>query len=123
DFYIRGETAQLSLQVKREENIPWVSFFALGSEISELAKEFNAYSEIYEIDLDALVTKVNVNSKGKIKLTGPVASITIVGFILVAMTGGGISVPLPETIGGGSVDVQMNSLLNEASDFLNHWQA
>lgn len=122
DFYIRGAKAELTLRVKKEGNIPWNSFFSMGNEISELASDFNTFTNKYSINMDEIDTKVNINSPGKIKLSGPAKAITALGLIVVLTAGGGISVPLPEVLGGG-IDVQFNGLLQEVTNYLDHREA
>lgn len=123
DFYIRGDEAELVLRVRKEGNIPWDSFISMGKEISDLLREFNDFSNTISVNIEELDTKININSPGKFKLTGPVIAVSALGLILVAITGGGISVPLPEVLGGGNFDIQMNSLLGEVTEFLDHRQA
>jgi len=122
DFYVRGEYAQLSLAVKREEKIPLTSFFAMGHEILELADEFNEYSDAFFIDLEALETQINVNSPGKIKLKGPIASILLIGLLVVGAAGGGITVSGPSEDSPASGEIHTNGLLSEVSKFLNDYQ-
>jgi restriction system protein len=120
NFYIRGNQAQLVLQVKKEGKIPMSVFFRMGADILNLAEEFNQFSKTIKLNIDEIDTKINVNSPGKIKLTGAMATITIIGLILVGLTGGHYKVDFPVT--GGGLDVQMNSLIKEVSDFLDHRQ-
>jgi restriction system protein len=121
DFYIKGNKAEITIRVKREGNIPWDSFFSMGMEITELAREFQKFSKT-DINIDAIDTKININSPGKFKLTGPIITISAIGFILVSLTGGGVNVQLPEKVGGG-FELHMNSLLREVTDFLDHKEA
>jgi len=122
DFYIRGEYAQLSLKIKKEENIPMVPFFALGKEILELAAEFNEYSDRIYIDLEAVETKVNVNSQGKIKLRGPMSAILAIGVLIVLAGGGGVNFTPPSLEGPPSFEVHSNGIIREVNEFLNDKQ-
>ncbi|OMC77258.1 hypothetical protein [Viridibacillus sp. FSL H8-0123] len=122
DFYIRGEKAQLSLEVKKDGKIPWDSFFSMGKEISDILKSFDEYSKIVNIDMDQINTQINVNSPGKIKLAGPFLAITAAGLLIVALTGGSINVQFPEIIGGGGLELDIPSILSEISDFQNQRQ-
>ncbi|MFS0783297.1 hypothetical protein [Bacillus sp. 1P06AnD] len=123
DFYIRGNYAQLSLKVKKEENIPMSSFFALGKEILELAEEYLDYSLDANFDLDSIETQINVNSPGKIKLKGPMTAILILGLLIVGATGGGISVRPPTNDSPLSVEIKTGSVITQVNDFLNERQA
>ncbi|WLR50013.1 hypothetical protein LC040_12040 [Bacillus tianshenii] len=122
DFYIRGEYAQLSLKVKKEENIPMLSFFALGKEILDLADELNEFSDKIYMDLDAIETQINVNSPGKVKLRGPMLSILALGVLIVSAAGGGITINPPSQDGPGSLEFQSNSIISEVNNFLNDKQ-
>ncbi|MGP9043326.1 hypothetical protein [Cytobacillus kochii] len=122
DFYIRGDYAQLSLKVKKEEQIPAVSFFALGKDILDLANEFMEYSQENFADLGEIETQINVNSPGKVKFKGPMKAILVVGLIIVIGTGGGVTITPPSTDGPGSLEVQSNGLLREVNAFLNDKQ-
>lgn len=119
NFFIRGDQAQIQLQVKKKGNIPAIDFFPMGAEILQLAKEFNDYSKVYNIDLNSVATKVNVNSPGKVNFTGKVKSITIIGLIIVTLTGGGGTL-FPKLAGG--LELKMNSVVREVSEFLNQKQ-
>lgn len=119
DFFVRGENAYFSLKVKRESNIPANDFFKMGSEILDLIDEFGRFKNDTLISSEGITTKINVNSEGKAKFIGPVLKVTAAAYIVViCLTGGGFTIPLPETIGGGEVDLQTNGLLREVSDFL-----
>ncbi|MCZ8518904.1 hypothetical protein [Paenibacillus caseinilyticus] len=122
NFFIRGNEAHLALQVKKEGKIPMPSFFLMGAEIIELAEEFNDFSETYDIDLDGVDLKVNVNSPGKITFTGPIAVITVIGLLLLTLNGGSFSIPL-QVFGGEPVSVNMNGMLKEITDFWDHKQS
>ncbi|MCA0990291.1 hypothetical protein [Pseudalkalibacillus hwajinpoensis] len=122
DFYIREDgLGYISLEVRKEEDIPTRAFFAMGNELLDLVEEFGRYSSI-DINLDQVSTKINVNSRGKIKLKGTYVTILAIGLIFVGLAGGGINVDIPEAVGGGTYEIQMNSLIHEVSDFLDRRQ-
>lgn len=119
DFFIKGENAYFSLKVKRESNIPANDFFKMGSEILDLIDEFGKYKKDSSISSEGIITKVNVNSEGNAKFIGPMVKVATAAYIVViCLTGGGFTVPVPEIMGGGEVDLQTNGLLKEVSDFL-----
>lgn len=122
DFYIRGGKAQLSLEVKKEGKILAPVFFSMGTEILDLAAGFNEYSKTFNVDIDQIETKINVNSPGKIKFVGPVKTVLIVGIIVVMITGGGITIPTEQLL-GADIDANFNGLLSEVTDYLDHRQA
>lgn len=122
DFYIRGDYAQISLEVKREDKIPMASFFSMGKEILDLAEAFNKVSDSIYIDLDAIETQVNVNSPGKIKLKGPMLAILAIGVLIVGAVGGGITISPPSKDSPGAFEMKSNSVIREVSNFLNDKQ-
>lgn len=122
DFYIRGEYAQLSLKVKKESHIPALSFFALGKEILDLANEFMDYSVENFADLEEIETQINVNSPGKVKFKGPMKAVLVIGILIVAAGGGGITVTPPSPEDPGSFEFQSNGLIKEVNTFLNDKQ-
>lgn len=122
DFFIRGDHAQLALRVRKEGKIPAAAFFPMGTEILQLAAEFNEFSKQFTIDLGNLETQINVNSPGKVKFKGAVISMTVLGMLLVASTGGGFRVDFPKNLGGGSLEFNMSSLVQEISEFFNQRQ-
>lgn len=122
NFFIRGDRAQLALNVKREDNIPLSAFFPMGSEIIELAKEFNKFSPEYKINIEDIDIQVNVNSPGKMKMVGIMSSITILGMLIVASTGGHFKITFPSAFGGGEVDIKVNSIVKVVGDFMKQRQ-
>lgn len=122
DFYIRGDYAQISLEVTRDGDIPPRAFFEMGNELLKLAEEFGNESISSNIDIDNISTSININSPGKIKFKGSYKTIFIIGILFVGLAGGGINVKLPKVIGGGSFDIEMNSVVSEISRFLNDRQ-
>ncbi|SDB89443.1 hypothetical protein SAMN05421734_102254 [Pelagirhabdus alkalitolerans] len=119
DFYAREDYGQITIRVKKEEEIPSLEFFSVGKELLELAQEFSDFSEMVRFDVRELTTRVNVNSPGNIKFKGSVKAIFIVGLILVGLNGGKFNVDLPNFMGGGQMETEMNGLLSEMSNFLN----
>lgn len=123
NFYIRGDYAQLSLSVKKEGNIPVTSFFELGKEILDLAKDFNDFSENYYIDLDTIETMINVNSPGKIKFKGPMTFVLAFGILIVGVAGGGVKLKTPSNSEPGNYELTTNGVISEISTFLNQQQS
>lgn len=119
DFYIRGEYAQLSLEVKKESNIPMAAFFAMGKEILDLAEGFNNSSDKIYIDLEAIETKINVNSRGKIKLKGPMLTILTLGVLIVGSGGGGITITPPSENTPWKFEMNSDGIIGEVNNFLN----
>jgi restriction system protein len=122
DFFIRGDNAQLILSVKKEGKIPMSAFFPLGTEILNIAAQFNEFSKDIKLDIDGIDTEVNINSPGKITLKGSFITISVIGLILVALAGGKFNVNFPEGLGGGSFDIELKSLVEVTSDFLDRYQ-
>lgn len=120
DFFIRGEHAQVSIRVTKEDSIPMPSFFLMGAELIDLLHEFNRFSKDIQIDVDSIETQINVNSPGKIKFSGVAKTILVVGLIFVGVSGGKFSAEIP--VVGGSVDLEMPSVVKTVSEFLDDHQ-
>lgn len=119
DFFIRGDSAQLSLKVKRESNIPAKDFFKLGTEILDIIDEFGEYVGDPSITSDGITTKINVNSEGKAKLIGNKTKIVLASCVLyIFIAGGGVSFTLPENLSGAQFDLNTNGLMQELTEFL-----
>ncbi|MCR8656915.1 hypothetical protein [Paenibacillus endoradicis] len=118
NFYTKGNEAYLALRVKKDGKIPMSEFFPMGTEILKLASSFNEFSSTIKIDIDDIETKINVNSPGKIKLKGTIATITIVGLLLVGLTGGKFTINTPEKLGGLNVEISTPGLIKVVNDFL-----
>lgn len=115
DFFIRGDHAQLSIKVKKDGKIPFHQFFGMGNELIGLAEEFNQFSQDFKIDLDNISTEVNINSPGKIKVSGVVISITLIGLIFVGIAGGKFKY--------NEVEFETNGIVKTVSEFLDQKQA
>lgn len=122
NFFIRGNSAYLALRVKKDGKIPMFEFFPMGTEILNLALEFNQYSKVIQLNIEDIETKVNVNSPGKIKLKGTVVTITVIGMLLVGLAGGRFTIKTPETLGGLDIEISTDSLIREVNEFLDSKQ-
>ncbi|MBC2121484.1 hypothetical protein [Listeria marthii] len=119
DFYVRGNQAQLTLQVKKEEDIPALAFYSLGSELLELVDEFSKEYGYNEVDINNIITKVNMNSKGNFKLKGNrITMIVLSGMLIVALTGGGGTFK----VGNYEVGIETESIIPQITEFLNEKQ-
>lgn len=117
NFYTKGNEAYLALRVKKDGKIPMSEFFPMGTEILNLAVEFNNFSQLFKIDIDDIETKINVNSPGKIKLKGKILTITAIGLLLVGLSGGKFAINLPEKF-GGNLEISTPGLIKEINNFL-----
>lgn len=90
-FYNRGNESQLTIQVKKEADIPAIAFYSLNAELLELVKDFATEYDIKDVDVDKIITKVNMNSKGNFKLKGTVITMSVVTSMMlcVFISGGG----------------------------------
>ncbi|MCG1029329.1 hypothetical protein J5S49_13610 [Virgibacillus halodenitrificans] len=116
DFYLRENYAQINIRVKREGSIPPKEFFTVGNDLLLLVEQFSSYTD-YKYDTEITSTEININSPGKMKFAGKVLGVTVLGLILVSLTGGQFDVNLPDIV-GGSISIEMNSLIGEVDDFL-----
>ncbi|MDI3234214.1 hypothetical protein QK289_04270 [Exiguobacterium antarcticum] len=120
DFYIRGEVAQLTLKVRKEGNIPALTFFSLGKEVLDLAEEFISSSAMMEgVDINQIETKININSPGSFNFKGNAKVVTVIAAIVLLSTGGSVNVPLPN---GTSFEAQINGIIPTVDEFLNDRQ-
>ncbi|EAD8875352.1 hypothetical protein KC285_13595 [Listeria monocytogenes] len=119
DFYVRGNQAQLTLQVKKEEDIPALAFYSLGAELLELVNEFAKEYSYSEVDVNKIITKVNMNSKGNFKLKGShITMIVIAGMLMVFIAGGGGTFK----VGENEFSIETNSIIPQITEFLNEKQ-
>ncbi|MGF9907088.1 hypothetical protein [Brevibacillus porteri] len=123
NFYIRGDQAHLVLQVKKEGKIPMPDFYRMGSEIIDLVEQFSKESKDFSINLEEVEIKVNVQSPGMITFGGKLLVVSIIGFIIVAAVGGGVTIPLPPSTGMDPIEIHLNGAIREVSDFLDKKQA
>lgn len=125
DFYIMGDVAQLTINVKKEEDIPAKAFYSLGAELLELVEEFFELHEGYvnTEEFNRIITKVNINSRGSALFRGPKKYILVAGCLLViTLNGGGFSIPNPWNPEADIIELEMGSLIDKVSDFLNERQ-
>lgn len=116
EFYTRGSESQLTMQVKKEEDIPAIAFYSLNAELLELVREFSVEYGYEDVDVDKLITKVNMNSKGNFKLKGPAITMSILtGMLVVFIAGGG------GTFKGFGAEIGMetNPLIPQITEYLN----
>lgn len=118
NFFVRGDSAYLALRVKKDGKIPMADFFPMGTEILNLAVEFNNFSSLLHLNIDDIETKININSPGKIKLKGPIATITAIGLILVALAGGKFAIKAPKNMGEFDFEISTPGLIQEVGKFL-----
>lgn len=90
DFYIKGETAFFTFKINKETNIPYLSMNLLNkfNESVILFIRENAYYPNLDLDLQNLICKINVQSRGPLQLSGPVKFVTIFGAICLMLFGG-----------------------------------
>lgn len=134
DLYIRGDEACFSINVKKEEDIPANEYFRLVTEILNFVDEYGKYNdsinqdgiETDEISVNSngIITTVNMNSKGKTKLRGPKIAILVAASLItvVGVNGGGVTINLPEKMGGG-IELQTEGILKSVSEFLDEKQS
>jgi restriction system protein len=118
-FFIRGDEAHLILDVKAEGKIPFQTLFPMGTEIIKLAEDFNSKTGV-ELDLSDVEVKINVQSPGRIHLTGQVKTMLGIGFLLILLVGGEVSFDVPMV--EGNVSLKMGSLITTVSDYLDAHQ-
>lgn len=88
DFYIKGDSAYLILDVQTKKGIIAKQFFGLGSSIMEVFADFNNHYNL-GLDDENLTVTVDLHSPGKITFTGNMKAIAAVGLLLVGIAGGG----------------------------------
>lgn len=88
-FYIKGEEASFTYKVNKKRNIPYSdmrSFLRANDNIFDYLNE-----NIEEFNIDDLIFKINVQSKGPIQFKGKIPTVLIGGLIITALFGSDIS--------------------------------
>ncbi|WP_315080000.1 hypothetical protein [uncultured Clostridium sp.] len=86
-FYIKGNEAYYTYKVNKKQNIPYNDVLSFLNNNNKLIEYISSKSEKTKIDINDLVLKINVQSKGPIQLKGTVKNILIIGLITGALFG------------------------------------
>ncbi len=96
DFYIKGNLGYFTLRINRPSNIPFDDLADLFVLNRSLCNFINHYFPDYRIDRGELICKIDVQSKGPMQFTGPIAKITAVGLICMMLCGGSVKITLKD---------------------------
>jgi restriction system protein len=88
DFYIKGDSAYLILNVQTHNGIQARNFFKMGNEILDIVDDFSKKTNL-NIDTDEIDVTVSLHSPGTVTFKGATATIAILGLLIVGGFGGG----------------------------------
>ncbi len=91
-FYIKGGECYLTLKVNKKSNIPYrdmTNFLYYNNKVIENIGKLIGFSEE---ELDTLIVKINVQSKGPIQIKDAVAKVLPIGVVMMFLFGGEISI-------------------------------
>ena len=88
-FYIKGDEASFTYKVNKKRNIPYSDMRAFLRANDNIFDYLNANVE--EFNIDDLIFKINVQSKGPIQFKGKISSVLASGLLISALFGSDIS--------------------------------
>lgn len=112
-LFIKNNRAHLVLDVATQDAIKAKDLFSFGSTLFELVEAFgDQYG--YDLDTDDILVRLNLQSPGKIELSGKQKSTLIMtGIIVLGLIGGGLKVEW----GGFSFDLSTDGLFKRYLEF------
>ena len=88
-FYIKGNEASFTYKVNKKRNIPYSDMRAFLRANDNVFDYLN--KNIEEFDIDDLIFKINVQSKGPIQFKGRISTVLIAGLVIAALFGADIN--------------------------------
>lgn len=86
-FYIKGDQAYFTYKVNKKDNIPYRDMLSFLNNNNKLIEFFNENYPELNLEIDDLILKINVQSKGPVQFKGTVKTILISGLIIGALFG------------------------------------
>jgi len=86
-FYIKGDTAYLTYKVNRKTNIPYSDVLSFLNNNLKIIDFINKYDSSINIDINDIILKMNVQSKGPIQFTGKMKSVLVIGLAIALLVG------------------------------------
>ncbi|MDA1744042.1 hypothetical protein OWP16_17665 [Bacillus paranthracis] len=118
-FYIKGNEANLILEVTQENEILAKDLFSMGTSILNLIDGYGEYTHS-NINSNEIEVKLTLNSPGRIQFKGPIMVITIIGTIFLALNGGGVEIQ-NESL-NLNINVHTDGLIKNVTEYLDHAQ-
>lgn len=91
-FYIKGSKAYLTYKVNKKENIPYANILKFLNTYNNLSEYLSSKYPELELDINEIILKINVQSKGPIQFKGAMKSIIVIGLSSAILFGGNIKV-------------------------------
>lgn len=96
-FYIKGDTANIVIEVTTHNGINAKELFKMGSNLLEIVDDFSKYYNL-QLDTDSIEIKIELQSPGKIQLSGKAkAGIILIGLLVIGSVGGGFKIKVGDT--------------------------
>lgn len=86
-FYIKGDEGFLTYKVNKKSNIPYRDMLKFLNNNDKLIDLFNSTCPNLDLDINDVILKINVQSKGPIQFKGTFKTILISGVIIGALFG------------------------------------
>ncbi len=118
NFYVKRDEATVVLEVTSRDKINARELFRMGDNLLDTVDDFCKYYGI-DIDTSDIEIKLNLQSPGKIQLSGKQKSaVLIIGMLIIGTVGGGFKV----NWGGFHLDLSTNVLIQKVIDYQNSSQ-
>lgn len=86
-FYIKGDEGFLTYKVNKKNNVPYRDMLSFLNNNDKLIEFFNTNYPNLNLDMDDMILKINVQSKGPIQFKGTFKTILISGIIIGVLFG------------------------------------
>lgn len=122
-FYIKGDKGYFTYTINRKNNIHYCDILKFLNNNYELMELINRYiGDNEEIDINEIVLKINVQSKGPVQLKGKLRTVLIIGLVIGGLFGtktefkvGTLDCKV-ETSGLSGVISTVNTIINYKND-------
>lgn len=111
-FYIKGNDAYFTYKVNKKENIPYTDMLSLLNNNNKLLLFFEENYPSLGLDLNEIIVKINVQSKGPVQFKGPMMKILVGGMLISFFCGAKFNIePLGVSIETEGIPGLINSVL------------
>lgn len=86
-FYIKGDQAYFTYKVNKKDNIPYRDILSFLNNNNRLIEFFSDNYPQLDLDIDDVILKINVQSKGPVQFKGTISTILISGMIIGVLFG------------------------------------
>lgn len=91
-FYVKGDESYFTFKVNRKSNIPYRDITKFLYYNSKLIEEIGLSMNLSDDELDSLIVKINVQSKGPIQIKDKVKKVLPIGIVIMLLFGGEVSI-------------------------------